>query len=80
MIVLQSGPQHAGQWRAETRNVVDDYQRFFGRAPERISAVGLVVDTDNTTGNAEAWFADFIISAAATLSGNNPATAPSEKR
>lgn len=62
MIVLQSREKDAGQWRAETRNVVNDYKRFFGRAPERISAVGLLVDTDNTKSTAEAWFADFILS------------------
>ncbi len=61
MIVLQSGEAHAGVWRSETREVVGDYRRFFGRAPERISAVGLFVDTDNTKAAAEAWFADFVL-------------------
>jgi hypothetical protein len=61
MIVLQSGAEHAGQWRSETRDVVADYRRFFGREPERISAVGLFVDTDNTKAAAEAWFADFVL-------------------
>ena len=65
MIVLQSGGEHAGVWRSETRDVVADYRRFFGQEPERISAVGLFVDTDNTKSNAEAWFADFILSAEA---------------
>lgn len=60
MIVLRSGEPHAGAWQIETRNVVDDYRRFFGRAPERISAVGMFVDTDNTKATAEAWFADFV--------------------
>jgi hypothetical protein len=62
MIVLQSGAEHAaGLWRSETRDVVADYRRFFGREPERISAVGLFVDTDNTKGVAEAWFSDFVL-------------------
>jgi hypothetical protein len=61
MIVLQSGERHAGQWRTEKRDVVDDYRRFFGRAPERISAVGVLADTDNTDRAAEAWFADLVL-------------------
>jgi hypothetical protein len=63
MIVLQSGERHAGQWRIETRDVVADYRRFFGRAPGRISAVGVLVDTDNTDLVAEGWFADLVLDA-----------------
>lgn len=57
MFVLRSGDADAGQWQVERRDVLADYRRFFGRAATRISAVAVLVDTDNTGGEAEAWFA-----------------------
>lgn len=58
MIVVRSGAPEAGRWLAESRDVLADYRQFFGREPERISAVAVLVDTDNTGLSAEAWFAD----------------------
>jgi hypothetical protein len=58
MIVLRSGVSEAGQWCHEARDLSRDYERFFGRAPTRISAVAVLVDTDNTGLSAEAWLAD----------------------
>jgi hypothetical protein len=60
MIVLQSGIDSGGVWREETRDLLADYRRSFGRDPERIRAVGLMSDTDNTGMEAEAWFADLV--------------------
>jgi len=61
MVVVRSGDAEAGRWQAESRDVLADYRRFFGAAPARISAVAVLVDTDNTGANAEAWFADLVI-------------------
>jgi hypothetical protein len=58
MCVVRSGDADAGRWCAESRDVLADYRRFFGRSPEKISAVAVLVDTDNTGSEAEAWFAD----------------------
>jgi len=58
MIVIRSGNAEAGQWHEEARNVLADYEKFFGAPPTQISAVALVVDTDNTELSAEAWFAN----------------------
>jgi hypothetical protein len=60
MIVLRSGPDSGGVWRVEERDLLADYRQFFGRDPERISAVGVMADTDNTGLQAEAWFADLV--------------------
>lgn len=57
MCVLRSGSTEAGQWLAEERDPVVDYQQFFGERPRRISAVAVLVDTDNTGLEGEAWFA-----------------------
>jgi len=63
MIVLQSGDQAAGQWLSEERDIIADYRKYFGRDPKEISAIGIVVDSDNTKTDGEAWFADLQIEA-----------------
>lgn len=58
MIVVESGRDRIGQWQDVTRNVVEDYRRAFGADPQRITAVGIMTDTDNTGENAHAWYGD----------------------
>lgn len=65
MIVVRSGSSGAGNWQFEERDIVADYTAFFGRAPTEISAVAVLVDTDNTGLAAEAWFADLRLAAIA---------------
>ncbi len=57
MVVVRSGDTEAGVWRSESRDVLADYRKFFGEHATRISAVAILVDTDNTGRTAEAWFA-----------------------
>jgi len=59
-IVLRSGDVEAGRWIEERRDVVADYRAYFGREPERISAVAVMVDTDDTGATATAWFDDLV--------------------
>lgn len=61
MIVLRSGDAEAGAWRAESRDLLEDYRRHFGRWPEAINAVAVLVDTDNTNRAAEAWFSALVL-------------------
>ena len=61
MVVVRSGATGAGGWHAESRDVIADYRRFFGEAPKKISAVAVLVDTDNTDREAEAWFAALVL-------------------
>ena len=63
MFVLRSGTGGAGTWRLEERDVLADYRSFFGKDPAEISAVAIMVDTDNTGLSAEAWFADLELEA-----------------
>lgn len=58
MIVLRSGEAGTQAWQAERRDLLADYRAYFGESPEMISAVGVLVDTDNTGLTAEAWFSD----------------------
>jgi hypothetical protein len=60
MIVLRSGAAEAGVWQTETRDVLADYIAFFGKPPEKLSAVAIMSDTDDTRETATTWFADLI--------------------
>lgn len=61
MIVVRSGAAGAGAWQSESRDVLADYRAYFGAAPDRISAVAVMTDTDNTGGFAEAFYADLAL-------------------
>ncbi|HTN65372.1 MAG TPA: DUF3047 domain-containing protein [Burkholderiaceae bacterium] len=58
MVVAASGPHGLGQWRQLSRNLVDDYQRAFGKKPGRLIGVGVMSDTDNTGDTVDAWYGD----------------------
>ena len=62
LFVIQNGapaPENDG-WREEERNLHADYQKLFGRRPERpAGVVALMSDSDNTGTQSEASFADF---------------------
>jgi hypothetical protein len=68
MILIESGPARVGEWVTETRNVYEDYQRVFGEAPGRITAVAIITDTDATSTKAEAYYGD--IAFLATMPAN----------
>jgi hypothetical protein len=58
LIVVESGRAHIDSWRRQVRNVAEDYRALFGRQPPRVGKVALMVDTDDTRGQAESLFGD----------------------
>lgn len=56
IIVVESGAASLGQWRHVERNLEDDYRRCFSQDAPDVVAVGLMSDTDNTRGEAIAYF------------------------
>jgi len=64
MIVLQSGNENQGKWMNEERDPIADYREIFQEEPEMISAVAIMVDTDNTSQKATAWFDDLALAVA----------------
>lgn len=58
MIVAESGRDKVGTWQAVTRDVREDYRRVFGEEPGRITAIGIMTDTDNTGANVHAYYGD----------------------
>jgi hypothetical protein len=60
-IVLQTGNTSAGRWVREQRNLMADFQDAFGEAPPAITAIAVLVDTDDTSSDAISWFDDFVL-------------------
>ncbi|OGQ97201.1 MAG: hypothetical protein A2521_15570 [Deltaproteobacteria bacterium RIFOXYD12_FULL_57_12] len=56
MIAVQSGNDLAGEWRAERRNIREDYIRYFGGQPGPVDAIAIMTDTDNTQEQATAYY------------------------
>jgi hypothetical protein len=62
MIVVDNN-KNAGQWRSFSRNVVEDYRRAFGAAPETaIAGIAIMSDADNTQSKAGAYYAKVTLS------------------
>lgn len=73
-IVLQSGNDNKGKWITEKRNFIADYIKAFGRKPEMVIAVALMVDTDNSLQSATAWFDDLMLRVPMPASSNTQKT------
>ncbi len=69
-VVLQSGNALAGAWTREERNFLQDYRAAFGEEPKSLTALAVMVDTDNTEANVSAWFGDIAVWA----EGSSPPT------
>lgn len=59
--VVESGRSHLGRWQSYRRNLVDDFQRVYGEPPGRLIGVGVLTDSDDLKGTAEAWYGDLVI-------------------
>jgi len=57
--VIRSGDEYAGRWMYEQRDLVTDYRTAFGEDPPPLTGIAVVVDTDDTSSRAIAWFDDF---------------------
>jgi len=60
IVVVESGPARLSEWRTYERNVAADYTALFGRQPPRVGKVAVMVDSNDTRGEAEALFGDLI--------------------
>jgi hypothetical protein len=58
MLVLRSGPDEAGAWVTERRDVVLDVARAYGTEAAQAIQLALAADTDNTGESARSGFAD----------------------
>lgn len=58
MMVVASGEDGIGEWRGFARNIVEDFEKAYGKKPGRLIGVGVLTDTDNTGETVEAWYGD----------------------
>ena len=60
-VVVRSGDADLGKWITETRNVCDDYRKIFGEEPEeKIEAVSIGIDSDDTRSRAEGFVGEIV--------------------
>ena len=60
-VVMRSGDADLGKWVTETRNVCDDYRKIYGEEPEeRIEAVSIGIDSDDTRSRAEGYVGELV--------------------
>lgn len=58
MFAVRSDNENTGQWHVESRNVLDDIQKTFGKTVTDIEAIAIMTDTDQTGATTQAWFGD----------------------
>ena len=49
-IILDEGDHYVSKWRDHRVNIYDDFKRIYGAEPPKTATLGLLSDTDNTTG------------------------------
>ncbi len=54
-VVLRSGADELGKWITERRNVVEDFRKIYGEAPDNPTALSLAIDSDDTRSSAESF-------------------------
>ena len=54
-VVVRSGSAELGKWITERRNVVEDFRKIYGEAPDKPSALSLAIDSDDTRSSAESF-------------------------
>lgn len=81
MFAVDSGDALAGQWRTHSRDVRADWLAAFGEELDRVDAVAIMTDADNSDSFLQAWYADILFSARPLAAGAAPAgaTAPANR-
>jgi len=55
-IVVRSGPAELNKWVTERRNVVEDFQKIYGEAPDDPSVLSMSIDSNDTNSTSEAMY------------------------
>lgn len=62
-VVLQSGTEKLNQWVFESRNVYEDYKKYFQEDPPPVGAVLIYINTQHTQTSAEICYTEIFFSA-----------------
>jgi hypothetical protein len=72
LVVVASGTTHRGQWQRFQRNVGADYVALFGREPPRVGKIAVMIDSNDTRSEAEAFVAELRFSSAPVEGSERP--------
>lgn len=72
LTVLESGAARRGQWVHEERNVYQDYVNLFGKEPPQVGKVAIMIDSNDTRSQAEAFVGDLTFHRAPLRTGRVP--------
>ncbi len=61
-VVLQSGTEKLGQLTRETRNVFEDYKKYFQEDPPQTGGLLLYINTQHTQSSAEIYYGEIFFS------------------
>lgn len=59
-VVVRSGAEDLGKWIIERRNVVEDFRRIYGEAPDNPTALSLSIDSDDTRSSADSFIGPIV--------------------
>ena len=62
-VVARSGPALPGTWKAEQRDLKADFRAAFGQDIDRVDAVCIMTDGDQTGALVEGWYGDITLQA-----------------
>ncbi|MBI3626047.1 MAG: DUF3047 domain-containing protein [Candidatus Rokubacteria bacterium] len=72
LTVLESGAARLGQWVPEERNVYQDYVNLFGKEPPQVGKVAIMIDSNDTRSQAEAFVGELTFHRAPLRTGRGP--------
>ncbi len=55
-LVMQSGTTGLGTWMTERRNLVEDYKKAYGEAPEALEGIRIQINSQHTKSRAESYW------------------------
>ncbi|RUO34355.1 hypothetical protein CWE13_12055 [Aliidiomarina shirensis] len=56
MIAARSGKTESDQWQTETRDLQADFENFHGQVPDKINAIAIMTDCDNSNSSSSASY------------------------
>ena len=59
-VVVHSGPTDLNRWVTEKRNVVEDFKKIYGEAPDDPSVLSLSIDSNDTNTSSEAMYGPIV--------------------
>jgi hypothetical protein len=62
-VAARSGPARPGDWEFELRDLQADFRAAFGRDVDRVDAICLMTDGDQTGALVEGWYGDITLQA-----------------